>query len=477
MSEQAWITEAKKHIGTREIPGARHEPKILQWWKAIKRGGIKSDEVPWCFTGETEILSEHGWIRLDELGAQQVYQADEAGAITLTPCVKIRKDYSGDVFDVAHRSVRLTCDIGHRWWGRWGKAKHPTFGTLDGLTVDGLSVPAVHSSAKGCALSDNELTLLAAFISDGKFRYSKGSLLPRDIEFEVSRQRKINELRRLSPDHEYTQARAYGPLTKTPLTVFRFKIPGWLSACMCDYKSLAPSFISSLSKEQAQVFLRAYAKFDGNDTDSSTILYTSSERMVGDLLWITVMAGFHASVQHRPDAGGLGEKPAYALQYCANKKNRHIRQKHVTRRQFDGILYCVQVPQGRIVVRGPGSAPVVVGNCAAFVGGCLEAVGIVSSRFESAKSYMTWGKSIPSPLPGCIVVFSRTGGGHVAFVIGQNKAGHLVCIGGNQGNAVTVAAFDRARVIGYRWPVAVPLPKSTVMPSMEVAGALSRDEA
>ena len=48
MSEQAWITEAKRHIGTREIPGAKHEPKILAWWKAIKRGGIKTDEVPWC---------------------------------------------------------------------------------------------------------------------------------------------------------------------------------------------------------------------------------------------------------------------------------------------------------------------------------------------------------------------------------------------------------------------------------------------
>ena len=40
MSEQTWITEAKRHLGTKEIPGAKHEPKILAWWKAIKRGGI-----------------------------------------------------------------------------------------------------------------------------------------------------------------------------------------------------------------------------------------------------------------------------------------------------------------------------------------------------------------------------------------------------------------------------------------------------
>lgn len=114
--------------------------------------------------------------------------------------------------------------------------------------------------------------------------------------------------------------------------------------------------------------------------------------------------------------------------------------------------------------------------CAAFVGGCLEAVGIVSSRYESAKSYLTWGKAIPAPLPGCVVVFYRDGGGHVAFVVGVDKSGNLMCLGGNQGNAVTIAAFSRDRAIGYRWPAAAPLPRTTAIPVM-AGGTLSRNEA
>ena len=152
-------------------------------------------------------------------------------------------------------------------------------------------------------------------------------------------------------------------------------------------------------------------------------------------------------------------------------------KRHIGTKEIPGARHEPKILQWWKAIKRGGIKSDEVPWCAAFVGGCLEAVGIVSSRYESAKSYMMWGKAIPAPLPGCIVVFSRTGGGHVAFVIGQNRAGHLVCIGGNQGNAVTVAAFDRARVIGYRWPVAVPLPKSTAMPSLEVAGALSRDEA
>lgn len=44
----AWLSEAEKYIGVKEIPGTKHEPKILAWWRAIKMGGVKDDETPYC---------------------------------------------------------------------------------------------------------------------------------------------------------------------------------------------------------------------------------------------------------------------------------------------------------------------------------------------------------------------------------------------------------------------------------------------
>jgi uncharacterized protein (TIGR02594 family) len=100
--------------------------------------------------------------------------------------------------------------------------------------------------------------------------------------------------------------------------------------------------------------------------------------------------------------------------------------------------------------------------CAAFVGACLERAGIQSSRFESAKSYLQWGTALKEPCLGCIVVFTRDGGGHVGFVVGKDSAGRLLVLGGNQSDAVNVKAFPLARVSGYRWPAGVaagaPLP-------------------
>ena len=113
--------------------------------------------------------------------------------------------------------------------------------------------------------------------------------------------------------------------------------------------------------------------------------------------------------------------------------------------------------------------------CAAFVGAMLERVGIRSSRFESAKSYLEWGELLKEPTPGCVVVFSRDGGGHVGFVVGQDKAGNLLVLGGNQGDAVNVKAFQRSRVTGYRWPAGIACPNDP-LPVMGAA-ELSKVEA
>ncbi|MIA70919.1 TIGR02594 family protein [Escherichia coli] len=94
--------------------------------------------------------------------------------------------------------------------------------------------------------------------------------------------------------------------------------------------------------------------------------------------------------------------------------------------------------------------------CAAFVGAMLERVGIRSTRFESAKSYLDWGEKLDTPAYGCIVVFTRVGGGHVGFVVGRRANGDLLVLGGNQGDAVNIRAFPTSRVSGYRWPAGEP---------------------
>ncbi len=95
--------------------------------------------------------------------------------------------------------------------------------------------------------------------------------------------------------------------------------------------------------------------------------------------------------------------------------------------------------------------------CSGFACACMEEVGIRSPRSDGARSWLTWGSPLREPVRGCVVVLQRPGGFHVGFAVGQDNDGRLLLVGGNQGDAVSVAAFDRSRVVGYRWPLGVPV--------------------
>lgn len=101
--------------------------------------------------------------------------------------------------------------------------------------------------------------------------------------------------------------------------------------------------------------------------------------------------------------------------------------------------------------------------CAAFVGAMLAKAGLKGTGSLAARDYERWGQKLDKPLLGCVGVKQRAGGqtwqGHVGFVVGAN-ARQIYLLGGNQGDAVSIAAFDRADFTAFRWPAGVAIPAS-----------------
>ena len=92
--------------------------------------------------------------------------------------------------------------------------------------------------------------------------------------------------------------------------------------------------------------------------------------------------------------------------------------------------------------------------CSAFANWCMEQAGINGTGRANARSWLTWGAPLKAPRSGCVVVFSRPPSptdGHVAFYVSDYDDRVLV-LGGNQGDAVNVAAYPKSRVLAYRWP-------------------------
>lgn len=124
--------------------------------------------------------------------------------------------------------------------------------------------------------------------------------------------------------------------------------------------------------------------------------------------------------------------------------------------------------------------------CGVFVSTCLDEAGI-DLRSEGrnrmkigvrASAWADWGANLRTDrlAPGAIMVFTREGGGHVAFYVGEDDAAYHV-VGGNQSDNVTITRIAKGRLSAARWPVGVPVTGGPVKMTARAGVPLSRNEA
>lgn len=151
--------------------------------------------------------------------------------------------------------------------------------------------------------------------------------------------------------------------------------------------------------------------------------------------------------------------------------------RHVGLKEIHGRQHAPQIQKWLTLIGAPwrdDETP----WCSTYVCGVLESVGIKSWRSAYARSGLNWknGGISRDPVFGAIVIFERgPKSGHVGFVVGVDKFGNIMVLGGNQGDMVSVKPFPRSRVLGYRFPLGFPL--QTTLPLIASSGKVSTNEA
>lgn len=91
--------------------------------------------------------------------------------------------------------------------------------------------------------------------------------------------------------------------------------------------------------------------------------------------------------------------------------------------------------------------------CAAFANWVLWKAGKTGTKSLAARSFLSVGTKTTSPQIGDLVVLWRmtpsSPYGHVGFFV-KRENGFVYILGGNQQNAVNIAAFPEYRVLDYR---------------------------
>jgi uncharacterized protein (TIGR02594 family) len=124
--------------------------------------------------------------------------------------------------------------------------------------------------------------------------------------------------------------------------------------------------------------------------------------------------------------------------------------------------------------------------CSLFANMALTKVGLKGTETLWALDFDSdtkWPNAkLAGPAVGAFAPMKREGGGHIAIVVGRTSAGRLLgCVGGNQSDQVSVAAFPPDRPRSFRWPLGVSLPPLVgfnTLPVVNSAGvALSTRES
>lgn len=88
--------------------------------------------------------------------------------------------------------------------------------------------------------------------------------------------------------------------------------------------------------------------------------------------------------------------------------------------------------------------------CGLFVGICAKRARFpFNQKMLSAREWLKWGVPQQEAMLGDVLVFSRKGGGHVGFYVGEDEKYYHV-LGGNQNNSVNVVRISKERLLGVR---------------------------
>lgn len=333
-----------------------------------------------CLLPDAQVLTRRGWVTIADFEFEDVYQvhADGTGSF-VQPIAKVWKSHQGDVVTVSNRNLSYTTTAGHNHVSR-DKHGKLTKHLATNRPPSNHSVPLVAPYLGGVGLpySDDELRFAIALSADAKLdQRVNGSVY---AHFGFTKQRKVDRLKQLCD--------AIGwECTVTPSSEYTY-FSGNLKRYSNFGRLLPYTWLSDATQHQLRVLLSELAHWDGNTVPNRNQVEYAT-KYLHNAEWVQTLArllGFAGSIIQRSNEHGewykvsiLFDKDSFSWQSSTK----------VTTSQYSGMVGCVTVPSGMLLVRF-GQTVVVTGNCDALAANQMTGYAAVSIPFgaEAAEKHI-----------------------------------------------------------------------------------------
>ena len=392
-----------------DIAGVLHEPDHGFVFPSIRSKGsaVMLVGLHTCFSPDTEILTEKGWVTFENLNRKtRVVQVDSnnMNADLVLPTNRIKQLNSSDhLLHIVSPGVNILCTPDHEllyktsWKYRssesvWEKTRADNlpgeFYLPQAVDWSGQSVGEVFFDGK--TLTPKQyVALLGLYQSEGCWR---GETSYQDVVYdrrgiEINQKRGTKEhrqiLKLLASLPFELEIREHGDIDY--IFIHSEDLPKYLLQFgrYCTENRI-PRIVLNATKKEIRHYLKWYYIGDGdkwhndppietNRVFGSKVISTSSKLMARDLqeayLKVGIVTHVHSYEGADYQSGGnkyrIWEQNTKFIHHKKESIKRDaafVRKSNISEVAYSGLVYCVTVPKGNIVVRREGKI-VVVGNC------------------------------------------------------------------------------------------------------------------
>lgn len=292
----------------------------------------------WCLTGDHEVLTPDGWVRLDawQGGRIAVWNKD---VVSFQKSLPVSFPYEGEMLH--HESARMNqiATPDHKMGG-WNRDR----GIFEVKTVDRLNgsfgIPYSGRLERSFSFSNDELRLLVATQADGCYTPDGG------LRFNFKKLRKVDRLKALLRRQGIVYT--INGTRSVTFTISCRNVPLYLRM----FKDKV--FGSWLLDVDPSVFFDELEHWDAYRCGPKSLQYSTCVKENAE--WVQALAhvsGMTANILVRE-----GRKENWNICYTVNiwlePKGYHYFTNEVKKIQFSGTVYCASTPTGFFLVRREG---------------------------------------------------------------------------------------------------------------------------
>lgn len=359
----------------------------FEWFSRLENSMFYGP-IDHCYDKKTEILTENGWKRFQEVSLKEKVLTFNMSTENLEwqkPLKKFEFVYKGKMYHFASQFLDLKVTPNHRLLIA-RRNSLDKFVYREGLAKEYWNKDRIRFRQTGKWKGSNPKTFkmlgrklpIKEFLQFMGFYLSEGQIdhTPINSNYTIS-------LAQKDPQVLQFFARVLEKITNNKVQILDGKVIvrdkvlwKYLFKFGYSFEKYIPKFIKNLSPNLLRIFLEAYEIGDGGHySDERRVIYTSSNKMRDDLQEIILKLGAGTIYHLHHKVGNqtiirnrkvISKHPLWRISILTSRGKEPLLNKHklnCKQETYSGKIYCLEVPNHFLIVRRNGK-PVISGNSA-----------------------------------------------------------------------------------------------------------------